>query len=83
MEREYIPMLHKKTFGDALVEYSTSNTKFEGRYKPGGTITAALGPLTHRVVNSGSDGTCRGRWSYVTYVGKGEEAYLYHSIHSL
>jgi hypothetical protein len=32
-----------KTFGDARVEYSTSKTKFEGRYKPGGTFTAALG----------------------------------------
>jgi hypothetical protein len=59
------------TFGDARVEYSTSKTKFEGRYKPGGTVTAALGNWSHRVVDSGSDDTGCGRWSYVTYGGKG------------
>jgi hypothetical protein len=31
------------TFGDARVECSTSKKKFEGRHKPGGTFTAALG----------------------------------------
>jgi hypothetical protein len=53
------------------VEYSTSKTKFEGRYKPGGTVMASLGNWTHRVVDSGSDDTGCGRWSYVTYGGRG------------
>jgi hypothetical protein len=61
----------RKTFGDTRVEYSTSKTKFEGRYKPGGTVTAALGSWSHRVVDSGSDATGCGCWSYVTYGGKG------------
>jgi hypothetical protein len=41
----------RKTFRDARVEYSTSKTKFEGRYKPGGTVTAALGNWSHRVID--------------------------------
>jgi hypothetical protein len=63
--REYITTL-QKTFGDAWVEYKTSK-KIEGRYNPGGTIAAALGNWSHRVINSGSDVAGCGRWSYVTY----------------
>jgi hypothetical protein len=33
-----------KTFGDARVEYSTSKTKFEGRYRPG-ILHRRIGPL--------------------------------------
>jgi hypothetical protein len=68
-ENTYQTLLKK--FGDARVEYNTSNTKFEGRYKPGGTVAAALGNWSHRVVDSGSDATGCGCWSYVTYGGKG------------
>jgi hypothetical protein len=57
MEGEHIPNVKGKKWGRARVEYSTSNTKFEGRYKPGGTVTAALGPWTRHAVDSGSDGT--------------------------
>jgi hypothetical protein len=57
----------QKKFEDAWVEYSTSRTKFEVRYKPVGTITAALGNWSHRIVSSGSDDTGCGSWSYVTY----------------
>jgi hypothetical protein len=61
----------RKTFGDARVEFSTSKAKFEGRYKPGGNATAALGAWTHRVVVAGIDAAGCGRWSYITYGGKG------------
>jgi hypothetical protein len=47
----------RQNFGGARVEFSTSNVKFEGRYKPGGGATAALGAWTHRVVDAGSVNT--------------------------
>jgi hypothetical protein len=61
----------RKTFGDAQVDYSTSKTKCEGRYKAGGTVTTALGNWSHRVVDSGRDATGCDRGSYVTYGGNG------------
>jgi hypothetical protein len=61
----------RKTFWDARVAFSTSKAKFEGRCKPGGTATAALGAWTHRVVDAGCDATGCGRWRYITYGGKG------------
>jgi hypothetical protein len=52
------------------VELCTSDVCFEGRYKPGGTTTAALGNLIDRVVGSGRDPTgCGGKGSkLITYV---------------
>jgi hypothetical protein len=73
----------RKTFGDARVEYSTSKIKFEGRYKPGVTVTAALGNCSHRVVHSGSDATGCGRWSYVTYGGNWGKRLTYITVQSL
>jgi hypothetical protein len=55
--RETTNQLLKKTFGGARVEFCTSDVSFEGRYKPGGTATAALGNWSHRVVGSGRDPT--------------------------
>jgi hypothetical protein len=63
------------------VEYSTSETKFEGRYKPGGTVTAAIGNWLHRVFDSGSDATGCGRWSYVTYGGKWGKRLTYITVY--
>jgi hypothetical protein len=71
----------RKTFGDAWVEYRTSKTKFEGLYKPGGTVTAALGNWSHRVIDSGSDATGCGRWSYVTYGGRGGKRFTYITVY--
>jgi hypothetical protein len=51
--RQNIYQTLRKQFGDTIVEFSTSKAKFEGRYKPGGTATAALGAWTHRVVERG------------------------------
>jgi hypothetical protein len=73
----------RTTFGDAGVEYSTSKTKFEGRHKPGGTFTAALGNWSHRVVDSGSDATVCGRWSYVIYGGKGGNRVTYITVYKV
>jgi hypothetical protein len=41
--RETTNRLLKKTFGEAIVEFCTPDVSLEGRYKPGGTATAALG----------------------------------------
>jgi hypothetical protein len=69
--RETMSRLLRKTFGEARVEFCTSDVSFEGRYKPGGTATAVLVNWCHRGVGSGRDPTGCGRWSYVTYGGKG------------
>jgi hypothetical protein len=71
----------RKPFGDARVEFSTSKAKLEGRYKPGGTATAALGAWTHRVVDAGSDATGCVRWSYITYGGKGGKRLTYITVY--
>jgi hypothetical protein len=59
------------------VEFCTSDVSFEGRYKPGGTATAALKNWSHRVVGSGRDPTGYGRWSDVTNGGKGSKLITY------
>jgi hypothetical protein len=63
------------------VEFCTSDVSLEGRYKPGGTATAALGSWNHRVAGSGRDPTGCGRWSYVTYGGKGRKLINYVSVY--
>jgi hypothetical protein len=70
----------RNNFGESTVEFSTSKAKFEGRYKPGGTATAALGAWTHRVVDSGSDETGYGRWNYITYGVKGGKRLTYITV---
>jgi hypothetical protein len=71
----------RKTFGDARVEFSTSKVKFEGRYKPGGAATTALGAWTHCVVDTGSDATVCERWSYITYGGKAGKRLMYITVY--
>jgi hypothetical protein len=63
------------------VESSTSKAKFEGRYKPGGTATAAMGAWTHRLVDAGCDATGCGRWSYITYGRKGGKRLTYITVY--
>jgi hypothetical protein len=75
--RETMNQLLRKTFGGARVEFCTSDVCFERRYKPGGTATAALENWIHRVVGSGRDPNGCGRWSYVTYSGKGSKLITY------
>jgi hypothetical protein len=79
--RETTNRLLNKTFGEARVEFCTSYFSFEGRYKPGGTATAALVNWCHIVVGSGRDPTGCGRWSYVTYDGKGIKLITYVSAY--
>jgi hypothetical protein len=59
--RKTTNQLLQKTFGGARVEFFTSDVSFEGRYKPGGTATAALGNWSHRVVGSGRNPTVCGQ----------------------
>jgi hypothetical protein len=65
--RENAQQLLRNTFGGANVEYSTSKEKIESRLKPGGTVAAAVGDCSYRVVNTGHDNTGCGRWSYITF----------------
>jgi hypothetical protein len=50
--------------------HSTSETKFENAYKPGGTCSLVTGSLATRVISQGSDPHDLGRWSYVTITGR-------------
>jgi hypothetical protein len=60
-----------KAFGAARVDYSTTKDKFEtSPFKPGGTASAALGKMVHRMVKTGRDDTGCGRCSYITFNGK-------------
>jgi hypothetical protein len=60
-----------KAFGAARVDYSTTKDKFEtSPFKPGGTASAALRKMVHRVVKTGRDDTGCGCWSYITFNGK-------------
>jgi hypothetical protein len=65
----------RNTFGRERVEFSTSKSKFESSYKPGGTLYAVVGTWDDRVVTSGQDGTGCGRWKYLTYALK-EDSYM-------
>jgi hypothetical protein len=60
-----------KAFGAARVDYSTTKDKFEtSPFKPGGTASAELEKMAHRVVKTGRDDIGCGRWSYITFNGK-------------
>jgi hypothetical protein len=63
------------TFGSANVEFSTTKEKIESRVNSGATLTAAVGNWSHRVVNTGSEDTGCGRWSYITLLLR-EEKFL-------
>jgi hypothetical protein len=47
----------------------------------GGNATAALGASTHRVVDAGCDATGCGRWSHITYGGKGGKRLTYITVY--
>jgi hypothetical protein len=69
--RDEFQKLLVKAFGAARVDHSTTKDKFEtSPFKPGGTASAALGKMVHRVVKTGWDDTGCGRWSYITFNGK-------------
>jgi hypothetical protein len=52
-----------------------------GDTNQGGGATAAMGSWTHRVVAAGSDATGCGRWSYITYRGKGGKRLTYITVY--
>jgi hypothetical protein len=69
--RDELQKLLVKAFGAARVDHSTTKDKFEtSPFKPGGTASAALGKMVHRVRKTGRDDTGCGRWSYITFNGK-------------
>jgi hypothetical protein len=58
--------LLRNTFGSANVDFSTTQENIESCVKPGGTLTAAVGDWSHRVVKTVIYNTGCGRWSYIT-----------------
>jgi hypothetical protein len=67
--------LLRKTFGSTRITYSTSDQHVEeSHYKPGGTVTAALGHWAIHVLRSGKDPTGCGRWSYIC-LGKNDKKF--------
>jgi hypothetical protein len=69
--RDEFQKLLAKAFGAARVEHSTTKDNFETTpFKPGGTASAALKKIVHRVVKTSRDDTGCGRWSYITFNGK-------------
>jgi DUF971 family protein len=73
--RDNAHKLLRNNFGSANVEYSTTKEKIESRVKLGGTLAAAVGNWSHRVVKTGSDDTGCGQWSYITLALK-EDMFL-------
>jgi hypothetical protein len=60
--RENTEKLLRKTFGSTRIAYSTPYEQVEeSHYKPGGTVTSALGHWASRVLRSGKDPTGCGR----------------------
>jgi hypothetical protein len=67
--------LLRKSFGAAMISYSTSDERVvESHYKPGGTATSARGHCSSRVLRSGKDPTGCGRWSYIC-LGKNDKMF--------
>jgi hypothetical protein len=64
--RDNTEKLLRKTLGSTKIAYSTSDEHMEeSHYKPGGTVTAALGHWASHDLRSGKDPTGCGRWSYI------------------
>jgi hypothetical protein len=60
-------LLRKKN-GSTKIAYSTSDEHVEeSHFKPGGTVTAALGHWASRVLWSGKYPTGCGQWSYICF----------------
>jgi hypothetical protein len=73
--------LLRKTCGSTKIAYSTSDEHVEeSHYKPGGTVTAALGHWASRVLWSGKDPTGCGRWSYIC-LGKKDKMFAIVSVY--
>jgi hypothetical protein len=66
--RDEFQKLLVNAFGAERVECSTTKDKFETLpFKPGGTVSAALGKIVHHVVKTGRDETGCRQWSYITF----------------
>jgi hypothetical protein len=60
-----------KDFGVARMDHSTIKEKFEtSPFKPGGTVSAALGKMVHHIFKTDRDDTGCGGWSYIAFNGK-------------
>jgi hypothetical protein len=69
-QKENIYKDFRSVFNNAvtIINHNKDPTVPRTKYKPGGTLTAALGSTTGRVVDKGGDSL--GRWSFLTLLGK-------------
>jgi hypothetical protein len=59
----------KRTFHHVCVDTATSSIRTESCYKPGGTMSMAMGNIVGRILERGGD--FLGRWSFIRYGGTG------------
>jgi hypothetical protein len=59
----------RKVFHNAIFGYSCHNTPSKNAYKPGGTMMVATGQLASRHLESGTDASGMGRYSFQTFTG--------------
>jgi hypothetical protein len=71
----------KRTFPHVCVDTATSPTRTESRYKPGGTMSMAMGNIVGRIIDRGGD--YLGRWSFIRYAGVGNRTVLVASAYQV
>jgi hypothetical protein len=59
----------RKLFHNAIFGYACHNTPSKNAYKPGGTMMVATGQLASRHLESGTDASGMGRYSFQTFTG--------------
>jgi hypothetical protein len=64
----------KRTFAHVCVDTATSPISTGSKYKPGGTMSMALGNLVGRIIDRGGDSL--GRWSFIRYTGIGHRTVM-------
>ena len=58
-------------FGNARIVTSSSETDWEGYWKPGGTLTCITHDTIGRILEEGEDPMGLGRWSRIQLIGQG------------
>jgi hypothetical protein len=64
----------KRTFHHVCVDTATSPIITESLYKPGGTMSMAMGNIVGRIIERGGD--YLGRWSFIRYAGIGHRTIM-------
>eukprot|EP00957_Ditylum_brightwellii_P177718 13537686-Ditylum_brightwellii.AAC.1 len=68
--KEKAKMQLRKRFKQTKVETISSNKPSTSMFRPGGTMIAALGKITGKIIESGNNPHRLGRWTYICTTGK-------------